>query len=118
MNAHDLRPYGPGKFSTILDSLVWNTTLDGCDDELGTVEDDGVWFGRLNAPVLLDGAWEHLTGAERDFIRLNAAGAILSEDSAGFVYVEYFPTSSALTIAWARLEVSSGLEYVPLAVEV
>ena len=77
-----------------------------------------MWFGRLNAPLLLDDAWEHLTEAERDFIRLNGAGAILSEDSNGFVYVEYFADTASLTIAWAKLEVRSGLEYVPLAEEV
>ena len=84
---------------TVLDALVWNTTLEGCDDELGSVKEDGVWFGRLNAPLLHDGAWEHLTESEREFMRLNGAGAILSGDSGGFVYVEYFGSTSALTIA-------------------
>jgi hypothetical protein len=111
---HDLRPYGPGRFSTVLDCLVFNVALDGCDAELGAVEENGEWFGRLNAPLFTEETWQHTTEAERDFLRLNGAGAILSEDVNGFAYVEYFPTSSALTIAWSRLEVHSGLEYVPL----
>ena len=34
-----IRPYGPGKFSTILDSYVYQVSLEGgCDDEIGSVD--------------------------------------------------------------------------------
>lgn len=106
----------PGRFTVILDALVFNMAMEetGCDDELGG-EGQGVWFGLLKAPLVTDETWAMLTEGEREFILLHGAGAIISEDSDGFGYVEYFPTTSALTIAWARLQVRSGLHYVPLA---
>ena len=101
-----LRPYGPGKFTTVLDSLVYEATLDGADEELGDVHDSGMWYGRLNAPLYDEAMWANLTEQERDFLRLNGAGAIVSEDSNGFAHVEYFGDTAALEREWARLEVA------------
>jgi hypothetical protein len=38
-----IRPYGPGKFDTMLDAYVYDVSLDGgCDDEVGSVEENGM----------------------------------------------------------------------------
>jgi hypothetical protein len=42
-----IRPYGPGKFSTVLDSYVYQVTLDGaCDEETGNTN-GGSWYGLM-----------------------------------------------------------------------
>ena len=45
-NEDEIRSYGPGKFSTILDSYVYSVSLDGgCDEEEGSVDECGAWYG-------------------------------------------------------------------------
>src|SRR6266571_7157828 len=101
-----IRPYGPGKFNTILDSYVYEVSLDGgCDDEIGSV-DEGGWFGMMrNGRTIFkdhDPLLETLNEAERELLT-TSAGVILSEDSNGFVYVDYFKTEDELNAAWDRI---------------
>lgn len=101
-----IRPYGPGKFSTILDSYVYGVTLNGgCDDELGDVGGFG-WFGLMrNGRTIFqdhDPSLETLNSAEQDQLT-SCAGVIVSEDSQGFVHVEYFDTDEHLTKRWEVL---------------
>jgi hypothetical protein len=105
-----LTPYRPGKYSLQIDAFVHKLTLDGCDDETGNANETG-WYGLLTGSLtdfdaettefhkrengLSAEDWEHLT----QFV-----GAIVAENSQGFVSVEYFTTDAELTEAWARIE--------------
>jgi len=44
---NDIRPYGPGKFNTILDSYVYSVSLDGGCDEEESNSDAGIWYGLM-----------------------------------------------------------------------
>jgi hypothetical protein len=61
-----------GKFASRRDEVVYRATLDGCDDEQGSV-DEVAWFGLV------------LDFYGRDYI--------VSETSDGFVFVESFPAT-------------------------
>lgn len=94
-----IRPYGPGKFDTIMDSIVYGASLDGGpDEECGSVQELG-WYGLLHTPILNDEERHKLTAEELRLIDASA-GCILSEDSNGFVNVEYFDTKAALMSEW------------------
>ena len=102
-----IRPYGPGKFSTILDSYVYSVSLDGgADEECGSV-DGGTWYGLMrNGRTIFrdhDPLLESLNEAEQEQLTASA-GVIVSEDSQGFVSVEYFETEKDLDAAWAEVE--------------
>ena len=102
-----IRSYGPGKFDTILDSYVYDVSLDGgLDEELGDANGggryglmrDGKTIFRDNDPFL-----ETLNDAERELLE-SSAGVIISEDSQGFVGVGYYETEAELDAAWAAIE--------------
>src|SRR5438128_6733812 len=102
-----IRPYGPGKFNTILDSYVYQVSLEGgCDDEIGSV-DEGGWFGLMrNGHTIFrdhDPLLETLNPAEQEKLT-SSAGVILSEDSQGFVCVDYYDTDAELDEAWDALQ--------------
>jgi len=103
-----LRPYGPGKFNTILDSLVYDLSLDGGpDEETGDVSETGTWYGLLRGSVeisadVLSVAGETLTDSEKAFLS-RQLGAILSENDQGFVSVEYFESAEELELSWSVL---------------
>ena len=102
----NIRSYGPGKFSTILDSYVYQVSLDGgCDDEIGSV-DEGGWFGLMrNGHTIFkdhDPLLETLNEAEREKLT-SSAGVILSEDSNGFVFVTYFDSEEQLDKEWSAI---------------
>lgn len=102
-----IRPYGPGKFNTILDAYVYDVSMDGAEVECGSVDENGVWYGvmRHGHTIFKDGdpSLEELTPAERDLL-MHCAGVILSENDQGFVSVEYFDTMEELDAAWAEIE--------------
>lgn len=103
-----IRPYGPGKFNTILDAYVYSVSLDGgCDSEAGDVSEYGEWYGlmrngrtifRDNDPFL-----EPLNDEEREHLT-SSAGVIIREDSQGFVFVNYFDSEENLDKKWAEIE--------------
>jgi len=106
-----IRRYGSGKFNTVLDSYVYATSLDGgADEELGEADTFG-WYGVLTGGDDLLSAVEReardhddeLTEEEAELLR-ESAGVILSEDSQGFAYVDYFDHKRDLVKAWRRLE--------------
>ncbi len=102
-----IRPYGPGKFNTILDSYVYQVSLDGgCDDEIGSV-DEGGWFGMMrNGRTIFrdhDPLLETLNEAEQELLT-TSAGVIIEEDSQGFVYVTYYTADAELDVAWDALQ--------------
>lgn len=102
-----IRSYGPGKFNTILDSYVYGVSLDGgTDAECGSVDELG-WYGLMrNGRTIFkdhDPNLEPLNDAEKKLLT-ESAGVILSEDSNGFVYVQYFETTMELNAAWSKIE--------------
>ncbi len=105
--ADGIRSYGPGKFNTILDSYVYSVSLDGgTDDELGSVSENGRWYGLMRHGRTIfrdhDPLLETLNETEQDMLT-SAAGVILTEDSQGFVYVEYFETTETLDAVWSAI---------------
>lgn len=101
--ANDIRSYGPGKFSTIVDSYVYQVTLGGnCDDECGD-SSCGSWYGlmRGGSSIFLDHDpfQEPLNDAERDLLN-GCAGVIVREDNDGFVCVDYIDTDDELDRKW------------------
>lgn len=105
--ANVIRPYGPGKFSTILDSYVYSVSLDGgCDEELGDALECGEWYGIMrNGRTIFrdhDLLLETLTPEEQERLT-SSAGVILREDSQGFVSVIYYDTDESLELAWSQI---------------
>jgi hypothetical protein len=103
-----IRPYGAGKFNTILDSYVYEVSLQGgCDDDMGSVQEDGVWYGLMkNGHTIFqdhDPGMEKLNEDERKKLS-ECAGVIIREDSNGFVHVSYYETSADLDTAWRDVE--------------
>ena len=106
-----IRRYGPGKFDTIIDGYVYDTTLDGCCDEAGDAQGPG-WYALVplgdgeTLKSIREAAAEQgdqLTTAEEEQI-LNHAGAIVSENDQGFVGVTYYDSEEELDEAWAEVE--------------
>jgi hypothetical protein len=103
----EIRPYGPGKFDTILDAYVYGVTLQGgCDDECGDVSESGHWYGLMRGGSTIfqdhDPFAEPLNEAEKELLA-SSAGVVVSEDASGFVTVDYYDTDEALDAAWARV---------------
>ena len=103
-----IRSYGPGKFFDIVDSYVYSISLDGgTDEEAGSVDRCGL-YGILRGCLSLshadprDSEFFELNSAERNLLR-DTAGAIMSEDSQGFVHVSYFDTTDDLERNWAEI---------------
>jgi hypothetical protein len=101
----NIRSYGSGKFSTILDSYVYQVTLDGgCDEETGST-DGGSWYGLMRHGRTIfrdhDPLLESLNEDEQTQLTA-CAGVIVREDSDGFVCVHYYDTAKQLDDAWAN----------------
>lgn len=108
MTNETIRPYGPGKFNTILDSYVYQVSLDGgCDDELGSVSENGSWYGLMRHGRTIfrdhDPMLETLNAVEQEALT-SAAGVIVYENSDGFVSVDYFDTEKELDSAWDEIQ--------------
>lgn len=108
----DIRPYGPGKFSTIIDSLIWNLFQEnGFDDELadpsfgwrGLVRmspDDGP----LGVLVMTENPSKiPLNAAESEFLG-EVCGMILTEHTNGMVSIDYFTLPEDLESTWAAMQ--------------
>ena len=107
----ELRPYGPGKFDTMLDQYVYEVSLDGGGDasaDAGTYHYElrrhGHTIFRDHDPLL-----ESLTPDEQTYLT-ESAGCIVSEDSQGFVSVEYFDAMEDLDAAWAEIEANEDVD--------
>jgi hypothetical protein len=107
-----IRAYGPGKFNTILDAYVYAVSLEGgCNDETGDVSETGRWYGLMRSGRSIfrnhDPMLAALNEAEHEMLT-SSAGVILSEDSQGFVSVDYYDTPKELDAAWAALQTDRG----------
>ena len=95
------RADGPGKFEgeLLVTELLYTATLDGGPDDEASDEFAGTWFGRLDGPLVQDYLADKLTDEEREFLS-SQAGAILCEDTQGFVSASYYETKEALDADW------------------
>lgn len=106
-----IRRYGPGKFNTILDSYVYELSLDGGSDDCGDVGEIGIIYSRLElgsealdaikAEAVEDG--DTLTSEEETLIK-DSFGAILTENDQGFVSVDYIKTKKEYDKDWKEIE--------------
>ena len=80
---------GPGKFEgeNYVTRYVYDVAGDGMLDNIGSVDELG-WFARFSGKVKGRGPFH----------------VIVSEDSNGFVYGQYFPSEKALEKRWAQIE--------------
>lgn len=101
-----IRPYGPGKFNTMLDAYVYQVSLDGGCDEEESFGDGQGWYGIMrNGRTIFrdhDPLLEALNTDEQELLT-SSAGVILSEDSQGFVYVRYYEDKDKLERTWAEI---------------
>ena len=107
-----LRPYGPGKFNLVLDSVIYGLSLEGwVAEEVGSA-DEGGWYGYvlLGKDAVDDverAATEAgegpLTSEEKELVASSYA-VILSEGSQGFVSADYVGTKSELERKWKEIE--------------
>lgn len=103
--SNGIRSYGPGKFSTILDSYVYQVSLDGnCDEETGS-SDCGSWYGLMrNGRTIFqdhDPMLDSLNEDEQAMLT-GCAGVIIREDSDGFVCVSYRDSEEELNGEWGQ----------------
>lgn len=104
-----------GKFSYLVDEVVYCAAMSGADDECGTCEDIG-WHARLNGALTatdlaeLDSCADEgdeptrmLSADDRRWLS-GGAGFIVQEDGNGFVAVERFETKEALREAWEGIQ--------------
>lgn len=108
------RPYGPGKFDSIVDSYVHAISMDGADDDVSFGEGEG-WAGlmRWKKPGELLQAVEEIAKSEKDTLTAeekevlqDILGIIMSEDSQGFVNVSYFTAAETKKMLqhWKHLQ--------------
>lgn len=83
-----------GKFACEADEFVWDISLDGGIEEYGSV-DEGRWYGRIE--------FSNKDIAYLLPMEIDASYAIVSEDSQGFVYVEYFQDADKWERAWEEI---------------
>ncbi len=106
-----IRPYGPGKFSHIIDSYVYEESLEG-GETIGDVSE----MGEAATPVEIDAEGiagrglrgelpdrKPLTKAEYFYLRQHPY-AIVYEDNEGFVSVSYFTSKSEYDAAIRHAE--------------
>jgi len=106
-----IRSYGPGKFSTILDSHAYSVTLDGGVDDEESYEEGGGWYGLLwlddtvrdTVCTDADNAGEALTQEEEDLLDESVA-VIFFERSDGIVEVEWFSDKPEAEAAWEDIQ--------------
>lgn len=93
-----------GKFDSALDERVWETTLDGADEETGDVEYNG-------HHVLINFTIKDLTSLgilslAHEFTNV-PVGCIVTTINSGAVDVTYFDTGADLDKAWGECEAST-----------
>ena len=85
---------GPGKFDDNIDEWVYDQSMDGVDEEVGSVDEYG-WYGLL----ILDPVTVTDEDSEWTF-----EAAIMHEDNESFIYVDYFDDEDKARTAWSKIE--------------
>lgn len=83
------RSYGPGKYDNYATAHLHELSMDGADDECGDANTTG-WYG------LLKGPFEHPQLKKYK-------GAIVEENSDGFVSSALFTSKAALDKKWKKI---------------
>jgi hypothetical protein len=112
-----LRPYPhPGKFEggLLIDEHVYAASLHGCGETVGG-DDGGESYTSVDGPLTdIRPTDEHgtplLNDHEISFLA-SQAGAIIYEDSQGFVFVTYYEDEESYLVAWNRLVDAYATEY-------
>jgi hypothetical protein len=113
--AKGIRSYGPGKFYTIIDSYVFEMTLDGGADDEASYPQEGtgwfgaIWFDRQTRDRVLEIAAEHndqLTPKEEELL-FDTQAVILFERSDGIVEADWFSNKREAEEAWAGILVDT-----------
>jgi hypothetical protein len=103
-SASGIRSYGPGKFSTILDSIAFE---EGVDEE-ESYEEGGGWYGLLRLDDaardnICENAKEPLTEEEEAQLDESVA-VIFFERSDGIVEAEWFEDDDEAEDRWAEIQ--------------
>lgn len=93
----------PGKFegALIINEYVYELSLVGCDDEH---TDGGSWWGLFKGSINVCATARldmDMTPEEVQYLESTIAGAIVREDSNGFVDVYYYTQHENLMSVWA-----------------
>lgn len=110
MSKRGIRPYGPGKFSTIVDSHASAATLDGGADEEIHTDGDG-YYGLVRidkgfieaVQKVAAEEREELTDEEVELLEKNKA-VIFFERTDGIVETEWFTHLDEAEDRWAEIE--------------
>jgi hypothetical protein len=93
-----------GKFDNDMDAYIYGLSLDGCDEECGDSVDGTGWYGLVVGNLADADRAEFAELSSEDQTELAGyAGAIIGEDTQGFVSVEYFETETELRETWAQV---------------
>lgn len=115
MGSKSIRSYGPGKFATIVDSYVYEVTLDGGADEEATYPQEGSgWFGLvwIDTPTrerireIAHEQDDRLTEEEENLLD-DSKAVILFERSDGIVEVDWFDSKREAEEEWANILVDT-----------
>jgi len=113
-----IRRYGPGKFNTILDSIVHAMTMDGTCESCGDVSEVGFYANKVDlGPDSVEDAEklakelddDTLTEDEKDRLR-ESVGAIVVENEQGLVTVDYYDNQKELDKDWEEVEDDASLD--------
>lgn len=109
-----IRPYGHGKFHTLIDSYAYAVTLDGGADEEESYEEGGGWYGLLwidddSADTIRKNALDAEVlgeGLNRDEERLldESVAVIFFERSDGIVDADWFGNKQDAEAAWEEIQ--------------
>ena len=101
-----------GKFSTLVDEAAWHVTMEGCDAEAGSVQENGRWYGAVKGPIRTALPFADITPellsamskADRDYLEKHQGGFISSEDEQGFWNVVFYTDREALEAGWRDVQ--------------
>lgn len=93
---YQVRPYtnfGKYEGGYAIDPYIHGLTLDGfCDEEYGSVTENGMWYGIIRGPISVsasDRENNDMTESEISFLS-SIAGIIAQESDVGFVGIKYY----------------------------
>jgi hypothetical protein len=106
-----IRRYGPGKFNTILDSVIYGMIGDGMGDEsCGDVSEVGfaaekISLGKdaVKEAERIAAEDDGLTDEEVEMIE-DSVGAIMVENDQGFVTVDYYDDEKEFEKDWEEIQ--------------
>lgn len=100
-----LRPASLGRFEggLAINEYAWNLSLDGCDAERGDLTEGDGWEGLLLGgfePCATARIELEMTEDEVLYLSKRGRSAIVSQNTSGFISVEWFGTRAEARDAW------------------